>query len=260
MSRTGPRNPSVRRKIVRRLGAIKNTPEPQVDRDSGSGCVRYIIRTTPNRQPIFYEQDELPLQVVTFGVDEDYFQLPGVQLFPSSRFVVPDVDENHGAPLGGFRLDEDWMLTGAVSLYTNQQPIFTDEDLSPPIAALYLDEDWLLTGAVPLWKSPQPEPVDEELGFPVVSFYLDEDWMLTGAVPLIANRQPWFDNEVWPTPPVAFGLEDEYYFEPLTVRYIVNPGAAFATKDDNDAWVPFVPPVTPDASIYKPTWRPRRGR
>lgn len=224
-----------------------------------AGTVRFIVRPPLRQQQVFFDQEELPTQV-TPRFDEEYWQAPGVQSLPRSQFVVPDVDENHGAPLGGFRLEEDYALDLPRYLsFTGKQPAPVDEELGFTVASLGLDEDGYLTGAVPLPRGLQPAPVDEELGF-TAAFGLDEDWQITGAVPLPRGLQPAPDDESWITPPTPFGLDDEYWFEPWVTRYVVNPGAAYAIQDDKDVWVLFVPPATPTAGIYKPTYRPRRGR
>lgn len=240
---------------------------------SQSGSVRFIVkRRVPRTQLFEGRDDELSFVVVTI-VDEDLWIPPGVQILPGSHVVSQATDEDSTSPLGGFRIDEEYLWTSQFTLYTNKQPasdtdelsfirvedeywikpsvislpassrVFTDENDSWPLGGLRVeDEVWLPVSSQPLQTIQPPLRDSDEL--PIVVTALDEDsW--TTKTQLVASIPVVYTDTEEGAPLGGFRLEDESWttakpqVAPAPSRVWIDQdelATAQVTAVDEDSW------------------------
>lgn len=277
----GIKGPPIRR------GPISSPP--YVPTNSANGCIRYIVKYTPNRQPIFYDDGEKAFPVVLTIVDEDYYQdlrpqtqayrvsqvftdndesaplggfrldedywtNPPQQTLPSSRLVWADNDE--GAPLGGFRLEEDdYQHSQLMKLVPNIQPLSFDSEDIVLTSVTIVDEDYWDRPIQPILPSSRLVFTDNDDAAPLGGFRIDEEyWIFPGLQPILRNQQPITDTDELFLIAAPFGLEeDEWLWSLWRPQFIPPIPQAPTTDQDEREGIP-LPPTDTDV------WHGRRRK
>ena len=237
-------------------------PRPTTLGKNSAGVVRFLVRPPVPPPKVYTADDELVLQQTTavdedywyaglytsdanrqlrlgsdeelsfLYIDEDYFTLPQFCQLVQNRQPVTDADENHAAPLGGLRVDEDYWVGNPYLAPTFKQPLVESEEThAAPLGGFRLDEDyWQQPSIVPLLGRPLVSIGDDELAPRGLEEY---EWEQPRYIPFTANRQPVIESyEQLPVAP--FCLDDEYWQRQQHQAYAVNQLAQRIIWNEND--------------------------